>query len=154
MTVAALAQGPATSICKSIEEIANFPAVVAPAVVAQARAPFTPFGLVAFGGSAGCLKPLTEVLAALPADFPIPVVLVQHLGPRGVGVVLSGMMHDGAAGIAAVRRSGGATLAQDPRTAAHPGMPRAAVELGRADLTMSVPEIVGALQILAESGVR
>jgi two-component system, chemotaxis family, protein-glutamate methylesterase/glutaminase len=40
------------------------------------------FEIVALAASAGGLKALTEVLAALPADFPVPLVVVQHLDPR------------------------------------------------------------------------
>ena len=40
------------------------------------------FAIVALAASAGGLKALTEVLAALPADFPAALVVVQHLDPR------------------------------------------------------------------------
>jgi two-component system chemotaxis response regulator CheB len=40
------------------------------------------FEIVALAASAGGLKALTEVLAALPADFAAGVVVVQHLDPR------------------------------------------------------------------------
>jgi two-component system, chemotaxis family, protein-glutamate methylesterase/glutaminase len=52
------------------------------------------------------------------------------------GVVLSGTMDDGAAGLAAVRRAGGLALVQDPMEALFSGMPRAAIE--QAD-----PQLVG-----------
>jgi two-component system chemotaxis response regulator CheB len=40
------------------------------------------FEIVALAASAGGLKALSEVLAALPADFPAALVVVQHLDPR------------------------------------------------------------------------
>jgi two-component system chemotaxis response regulator CheB len=40
------------------------------------------FEIVALAASAGGLKALTDVLAALPADFPASLVVVQHLDPR------------------------------------------------------------------------
>jgi two-component system, chemotaxis family, protein-glutamate methylesterase/glutaminase len=40
------------------------------------------FEIVALAASAGGLKALSEVLAALPAGFPAAVVVVQHLAPR------------------------------------------------------------------------
>ena len=40
------------------------------------------FEIVAFAASAGGLKALTDVLAALPRDFPAALVVVQHLDPR------------------------------------------------------------------------
>lgn len=80
--------------------------------------------------------------------------MAARLGRECIGVILSGMMHDGADGIAAVRRAGGATMAQHPGTAEFPDMPEAAVDLGRADLTMPASKIAEALMILAEEGVR
>src|SRR5438477_2813544 len=40
------------------------------------------FDVVALAASAGGLNALTHVLAALPADFPAAVIVVQHLDPR------------------------------------------------------------------------
>lgn len=40
------------------------------------------FDIVAIATSAGGLNALSEVLSALPADFPVPIVVVQHLDPR------------------------------------------------------------------------
>jgi two-component system chemotaxis response regulator CheB len=44
--------------------------------------PATPYGVVALAASAGGLAALSTVLAALPADFPAAIVIVQHLDPR------------------------------------------------------------------------
>ena len=40
------------------------------------------FDIIALAASAGGLKALSHVLAALPADFPASIVVVQHLDPR------------------------------------------------------------------------
>ena len=40
------------------------------------------FDLVAIAASAGGLNALSEVLSALPANFPATIVIVQHLDPR------------------------------------------------------------------------
>ena len=48
--------------------------------------PSTPrreFGVVAIAASAGGIPALMELLAAVPADFPVPIVVLQHLLPRG-----------------------------------------------------------------------
>lgn len=75
-------------------------------------------------------------------------------GARGVGVVLSGMGDDGAEGLAALRRAGGETIAQDEATSAIWGMPRAAVERGAAAQVLPLPAIAGALCRLAAERAR
>jgi two-component system chemotaxis response regulator CheB len=42
-------------------------------------APYRAFEIVALATSAGGLVAVTQVCAALPADFPVPIVLAQHL---------------------------------------------------------------------------
>ncbi len=49
------------------------------------------------------------------------------LDGRVVGVVLTGMMDDGSAGLAMIKASGGATIVQDPSDAAYPAMPASAI---------------------------
>jgi two-component system, chemotaxis family, protein-glutamate methylesterase/glutaminase len=49
-----------------------------------------------------------------------------------VGVLLTGFGHDGSAGLTAIRRAGGVTIAQDPASALEPTMPRSAIEAGAA----------------------
>lgn len=51
-------------------------------------------------------------------------------GSSAVGVVLTGMGHDGTRGLMALRQSGGWTIAQDDRSSLVYGMPRAAFEAG------------------------
>jgi len=40
------------------------------------------FTVIALASSAGGLKALTRILGSLPVDFPVPIVVVQHLDPR------------------------------------------------------------------------
>ena len=51
-------------------------------------------------------------------------------GERTVGVLLTGVNEDGAAGLARIAAAGGFTVAQDPATAERGEMPAAAVERG------------------------
>jgi len=44
--------------------------------------PAEPYGIVAIAASAGGITALGRVLGGLPAGFPAPVVVVQHLDPR------------------------------------------------------------------------
>jgi two-component system, chemotaxis family, protein-glutamate methylesterase/glutaminase len=69
--------------------------------------------------------------------------VAEDFGPRGAGVVLSGSMDDGAAGLRALHVARGLALVQDPKEAAFPGMPQAAIE--EAD-----PQFVGPVAALAE----
>jgi two-component system chemotaxis response regulator CheB len=66
-------------------------------------------------------------------------------GEKGVGVLLTGMGDDGAAGLAAIRRRGGRTIAQDQATSAVYGMPRAAQRLGVVDQELPLPAIAAAI---------
>jgi two-component system chemotaxis response regulator CheB len=49
-------------------------------------------------------------------------------GPRVIGVVLSGTLDDGAAGLASIARAGGLAFVQRPEEAKVAGMPRAALQ--------------------------
>ncbi|MGI8450443.1 MAG: chemotaxis protein CheB, partial [Streptosporangiaceae bacterium] len=76
-------------------------------------------------------------------------------GAACCGVVLSGTMDDGAAGLAGVRGAGGLTLVQDPADARFPGMPRSAIERADPQLVAPVSELAGAMGAwLTERAVR
>jgi two-component system chemotaxis response regulator CheB len=62
-------------------------------------------------------------------------------GTRVIGVVLTGMLDDGAAGLAAIKRAGGVTVVQDPASAAFPGMPDAALAETEVDYVVSLERI-------------
>jgi two-component system chemotaxis response regulator CheB len=51
--------------------------------ISSTQSPTSPvFDLVALTASADGLNALSQVLAALPSDFPVAIVIVQHLSPR------------------------------------------------------------------------
>jgi len=64
-------------------------------------------------------------------------------GTRSIGVVLTGMGRDGAAGAAALKAAGGLVIAQSPDTADYDSMPRAAAS--SAHLVLPLEEIGPAL---------
>ena len=67
--------------------------------------------------------------------------MARDLGSGALGVLLTGMGDDGAAGLLAVRRSGGYTIAEDESTAVVYGMPAAAVRLGGVCESLPLPAI-------------
>lgn len=67
------------------------------------------------------------------------------LGPDVVGVILTGMGRDGAAGLAAIRRAGGWTIGQDEGSSAVYGMPRAAHQIGAVSRQLPISRIGPAL---------
>ncbi len=44
--------------------------------------PSTSFDVVVIAASLGGIQALSTVLSALPADFPVPIIIVQHLSPH------------------------------------------------------------------------
>jgi len=62
-------------------------------------------------------------------------------GFRCIGVLLTGMGNDGAAGMAQIKAGGGITLAQDKESSTIFGMPRAAIKRGVVDRILSISEI-------------
>lgn len=60
---------------------------------------------------------------------------------RVVGIVLSGTLHDGALGLAAIKMRGGITIVQDPDEALFSGMPESALNATEIDYRMRVANI-------------
>jgi two-component system, chemotaxis family, protein-glutamate methylesterase/glutaminase len=71
---------------------------------------------------------------ARPAIDPLFRSAAISYGPRVIGVVLSGLLSDGAAGLNAIKRCGGMALVQDPDDSAADEMPRRALEATTVDL--------------------
>lgn len=68
-----------------------------------------------------------------------------RLGPRSIGVILTGMGRDGAEGLLEMRRRGARTFGQDRETSLVYGMPRAAAECGAVERQLPLPAIPGAV---------
>jgi two-component system chemotaxis response regulator CheB len=83
-----------------------------------------------------------------PAVDPLFRSAARSYGSRVVGVILTGALDDGTAGVAAIKEAGGLTIAQDPDEAFSPGMPRSAIASGMVDHVVplrDIPLLLGAL---------
>src|SRR5262249_27828979 len=100
--------------------------------------------LVQTTGVMGVMK--LRVGAAPPTDRYVPSAdrllrSIAPLGPRAIGVILTGMGDDGMAGARAIRDAGGTVIAESQETAVVNGMPGAAVRAGVASEVMPLPAI-------------
>jgi two-component system chemotaxis response regulator CheB len=71
--------------------------------------------------------------------------LAVEYGSGTVAALLTGMGHDGAAGLLEIRRAGGLTIAQDEATCVVYGMPREAALLDAAERVLPLEEIAPAI---------
>jgi len=68
--------------------------------------------------------------------------IARACGVRSVGVLLTGMLHDGVEGMKAIKDRGGVTIAQDEESSLIYGMPKAALDAGVVDIvanTLDMP---------------
>jgi two-component system, chemotaxis family, protein-glutamate methylesterase/glutaminase len=80
-----------------------------------------------------------------PAVDPLFRSAALEYGPRVIGVVLTGSLDDGAAGLAAIKNRGGVAIVQAPEDALYASMPRSALRAVRADHVLPVSEIAATL---------
>jgi two-component system chemotaxis response regulator CheB len=71
--------------------------------------------------------------------------VAQVAGRNAVGVLLTGMGHDGARGLLELRQAGGHTIAEDESTAVVFGMPKEGIALGGAVEVLPIDRIAGRL---------
>ena len=71
--------------------------------------------------------------------------VAKYLGSQALGVVLTGMGRDGAAGLLNMRLAGNYNLAQDEASSVVFGMPKAAIELGAVHTVVSLDKIAAIL---------
>lgn len=76
-----------------------------------------------------------------PAVDPLFRSAAVYYGPAALGVVLSGSLSDGTAGLSVLRRQGGRAVVQDPAEAIYDGMPASAIEHVGADHVVKAAEI-------------
>jgi two-component system chemotaxis response regulator CheB len=88
---------------------------------------------------------------ARPAIDPLFESAAAEFGPRVVGIILSGSLRDGAAGLAAITASGGLAIVQDPEEATHRSMPDAAIAACPDAKVLAIADIATFLGSLASS---
>jgi two-component system, chemotaxis family, protein-glutamate methylesterase/glutaminase len=84
-----------------------------------------------------------------PAIDPLFRSAAVAFGSRAIGVVLTGYLDDGTAGLSAIQRCGGVCIVQDPLDAAYPDMPRNALAQVKVDHVVPVAQMGGILDRLA-----
>jgi len=85
---------------------------------------------------------------ARPAVDPLFCSAAQAYGRDVIGVILTGGLNDGTAGLFEVKQRGGTTVVQDPDDAADPGMPRSALQHVVVDHCLPLREIPALLATL------
>ncbi len=84
-----------------------------------------------------------------PAIDPLFRSAAMAHGPRVIGVVLTGMLDDGTAGLIAIQKCGGVTVVQDPNDAVYPDMPQSALNNADVDYCVPVAAMGALLEMLA-----
>jgi len=108
--------------------------------------------LIAPGGMQMTLKRsgaqyYVEVRSAPPVNRHCPSVdvlfrsVAKHAGRNALGIIMTGMGHDGARGLLEMHQAGARTVAQDEASCVVFGMPKEAIKLGGAEKVLPLHAI-------------
>lgn len=85
-----------------------------------------------------------------PAIDPLFRSAASAYGPKAIGVVLTGMLDDGTAGLKEIKKQGGIAVVQSPKDAEYPDMPRSALEKVDVDYEVSLADMPELLRLLCD----
>lgn len=81
--------------------------------------------------------------------------VAHHFGNKAIGVILTGMGNDGAAGLLKMKKNGAYTIAQDEHSSVVYGMPRIAAETGSAEMIVPLHKIHSEIsKVLRKSHIK
>ena len=89
-----------------------------------------------------------------PAIDPLFRSVARVYGPAAIGVVLTGNLDDGTAGLQAIKQLGGTAVVQDPADAMYPSMPRNALRHVPIDYSVPLGEMAALLTRLVSADVH
>jgi len=83
-----------------------------------------------------------------PAIDPLFRSAAASFGNRAIGILLTGYLDDGTAGLITIQRCGGMSIIQDPADADYPDMPKNALNQMKPDYCIPIAEMGGVLSTL------
>ena len=76
-----------------------------------------------------------------------------NAGERAIGIVLTGLLNDGTAGMMAIKQSGGYCIVQDPNEAEYPAMPLSVLENMEADYCVSLKSMGSIIEKITQEPI-